>query len=122
MTLYEDREYLHRCPVMPFLSIAYSCDVLAHPPKELFSDATYNQVQDRPVLVEFRDETQCKPIFTAALDNTKGLSFQAMYYKFSRLAFRVGYECPVTSYAIRRAAVSILASKRKLIKYPCSYN
>ncbi|KFZ20126.1 hypothetical protein V501_00286 [Pseudogymnoascus sp. VKM F-4519 (FW-2642)] len=103
ITLWEDRVYLHLCPVMPFLTLAYEHDAFDIKPEELFCATLDRTVVEVPL----KDAVLDTPLFRAA-DGTAAWTYAASYRALTELAYRAGYRCQVTSYAIRRGAANIL--------------
>ena len=91
---------------MFFLTLAYEHDAFNVKLEELFCATLDRSV----VKVNFKDAALDTPLFRAA-DGTAAWTYAASYRALTELAYRAGYRCQVTSYAIRRGAANILESK-----------
>lgn len=91
---------------MFFLTLAFEHDAFDINPEELFCATLDRSIVEVP----FKDTALDTPLFRAA-DGTSAWTYAASYRALTELAYRAGYRCQVTSYAIRRGAANILESK-----------
>lgn len=103
LTLWEDRKYPHLCPIMPFLALAFDYGVFDLDASKLFSSTL-----DRDVVeVEFNKAVLDKPLFRSC-DGITAWTYAGCHKALTEVAYRAGYRCAVTSYAVRRGAINVL--------------
>lgn len=103
ITLWEDRVYPHLCPIILFLSIAFEHGAFELEPEDLFRTTL-----DRDVVeVNFKDAVLDTPLFRSS-DGLSPWTYAGCYGAVRALAYRAGYRCTVSSYAIRRGCVNAL--------------
>ena len=117
-TLWEDRLYPHLCPITLFLHLAFEDDAFdtIRTPEELFLYTTDREV----VTFDFKDEIKNTPLLRSSAscgrditEDVKAWTYSGCHGALIALAYRVGYRCRVTEYAIRRWAANVLASEVK---------
>ena len=107
VTIWEDREQPHLCPIMPFLILAYEHDAFSVTPEALFRDTIG---QRESVEIPFKETVLDMPLFRSQ-DGVTAWSHASSYAALTRLARRAGYECKVNPYCIRRGAANLLSGK-----------
>ena len=60
VTIWEDQEQPHLCPIMPFLILAYEHDALSVTPETLFCD---NISQRESIKIPFKEKVLNMPLF-----------------------------------------------------------
>ncbi len=109
LTLWEDRLYPHLCPIIPFLAIAFE-----HGAFDLEAEDLFCSTLDRDVVeVNFNDAVLDTPLFrsTRSSGGVSAWTYSGSHWAVKDLAYRAGYRCVVTSYAIRRGCVNVLSSE-----------
>ena len=91
---------------MLFLSLAFEIDAF-----DLKLEHLFRSTLDRDVVeVNFKESILDTPLFRSS-DGTTAWTYSGCYSALSSLAYRAGYRCSVSSYAIRRGAANVLDSK-----------
>ncbi|KAH9205387.1 hypothetical protein DL95DRAFT_397678, partial [Leptodontidium sp. 2 PMI_412] len=102
LTLWEDRELPHLCPIIHFLALAFEHDAFEFTLEQIFRP----RIDPKVIEVPFRAEVLETPLFR----DLKGepWSYNACSVMFKAVVYRVGYEAPASAYSIRRWAVNAL--------------
>jgi Protein of unknown function (DUF3435) len=91
---------------MLFLSLAFKYRAFDLEADQLFSSALDREV----VEVNFNEAVLDTPLFRSH-DGVTAWTYAGCHNALTGLAYRAGYKCAVTSYAIRRGAANVLDSE-----------
>ncbi|RDL41173.1 uncharacterized protein BP5553_01152 [Venustampulla echinocandica] len=105
LTLWEDLEFPHLCPVTFFLAVAFEHNAFDCRPEDLFPSS----IDSKVIEINFKTTVLDTPLFRGP-DGVSVWQYNNCASHISELGYRAGYDCKITAYTFRRGAANRLVA------------